>query len=216
MKKILIILIAIFLSKDYSAHSQTIKTDRNIDDFKNIAQEKIFIHQNSSFLLSGEYLFYKVYCLNTETNNLSNFSKIAYVELVRNDKSLIFKHKIILKNGMGQGDFFIPTSVVSGNYKLIAYTQWMRNGDILNFYQNDISIINPFQENQKEILVSDEYLNIEKTNTEINLTDNSKSNISKNKIIDLKTNSITFSNREKVILYINSLKNNLSNGNYSL
>ena len=216
MKKILLALILIFLSKDYSAFSQTIKTDININDFKNIIQEKIFVHQNSSFLLSGEYLFYKVYCLNTDNDNLSNFSKIAYVELIRNDKLLVFKHKIILKNGMGQGDFFIPTSVASGNYKLIAYTQWMRNGDISNFYQNDISIINPFQENQKEILVSDEYLNIEKTNSEINLTNNSKSNISKNKIIDLKTNSKTFSNRERVTLNINSLKNNLSNGNYSI
>ena len=44
------------------------------------------------------------------------------------------------------------TALESGNYKIIAYTQWMRNSDIQNFYQNDISIINPFQENQKSIL----------------------------------------------------------------
>ena len=100
MKKILFILI-IFLNFSYLIFSQ-----ENIQ-IANISQERIFVHQNTSFLITGEYLYYKVYCLNNETNGLSNFSKIAYIELINSDRNTIFKHKIILKNGVGNGDYFI-------------------------------------------------------------------------------------------------------------
>ena len=52
---------------------------------------------------------------------------------------------------MGQGDFFLPADVVSGNYKIIAYTQWMKNGIDQHYFQSNIVIINPMQ---KLILVT--------------------------------------------------------------
>ncbi len=216
MKKIIFILIVILFFIDYSANSQTSVAGNNEPGIGNISQEKIFVHHNTSFLLTGEYLYYKVYCLNTETNNLSNFSKIAYVELINSKKETVFKHKIILKKGMGYGDYFIPTSLSSGNYKLVSYTQWMRNGEISNFYQNSISIINPFQENQKSILndgiiskndFDTESFDYNKSNQEHHLTNNH---------IDLQLNSINYSNREKVSLKMHALKSDLSFGNYSI
>ena len=123
----------------------------NLNNLK-IPKEKIYLHQNSTFLMSGEYLFYKVYCLNGQTNNLTDFSKMAYVELIGSDGKIVFSHKIRLDKGKGQGDFFIPTSIASGNYKLVAFTQWMRNGSVEDFYQNDLVILNPFQTNQNGLL----------------------------------------------------------------
>lgn len=99
MKKIIYILIIVFLGYFNTAISQEMM-------LKNFPQEKIFIHQNTSFILSGEFLYYKVYCINTNTNNLSEISKIGYVELVSSEKKIIFKHKIKLENGIGYGDFF--------------------------------------------------------------------------------------------------------------
>ncbi|NOQ92330.1 MAG: hypothetical protein GQ552_06390 [Flavobacteriaceae bacterium] len=213
MKKILLAFILIFLSKDYSAHSQIKELEEKKSSFSVISQEKIFVHQNTSFLLTGEYLYYKVYCLNNETNNLSDFSKIAYVEMVGSDKDLVFRHKIILENGIGQGDYFIPTSVASGNYKLIAYTQWMRNGEISNFYQNDISIINPFQEDQMAILTNND---ISKVNPKTENKGNSIIYSNKNELIELNISSKELKNREKVTININSFKNKLAYGNYSI
>ena len=60
---------------------------------------------------SGENLYYKIYCLNANTNNLSTISKIGYVTLIKNDNTVVFKHKIKLDNGIGQGDFFINKSI---------------------------------------------------------------------------------------------------------
>lgn len=219
MKKIIFFTIILIIIENNSLHSQISLKEDNLIVFNNIPQENIFVHQNTSFLLSGEHLYYKVYCNNTNTNNLSDFSKIAYVELVGTDKIPVFKHKVRLKNGQGQGDFFISTKIQSGNYKLIAYTQWMKNSAQNIFFQSDVSIFNLFQENQPSILNKQKPTN--------NQTISSKKDNFKNKInipnsptsndyINLKINKNSFKNREKVVLTIKGLKKNLSKGNYSI
>lgn len=122
------------------------------DQFKELPREKVFVSTNTSLLFTGEYLFYKMYCLNDKTKQPSKISTIGYVELISEDKEVVFRHKIRLEKSQGQGDFFVPTTVPSGNYKLIGYTQWMRNGSIDLFFQEDISVINPYQVNQDAIL----------------------------------------------------------------
>ena len=209
MKKILFILV-IFLNFSYLAFSQ-----KNIQ-IANISQERIFVHQNTSFLITGEHLYYKVYCLNNETNNLSNFSKIAYIELINSDRNTVFKHKIILKNGIGNGDYFISTALESGNYKIIAYTQWMRNSDLQNFYQNDISIINPFQENQKSILNNPSISQNDKEDFSVDTNKPLKEESTDNKYISLLINPKSFANREKATLNIHALMDDISYGNYSI
>ncbi len=204
MKKTLFILI-IFLNFSYLTFSQ-----------ENISQERIFVHHNTSFLVTGEYLYYKVYCLNNETNNLSKFSKIAYVELINSEKKQVFKHKIQLQYGMGQGDFFVPASLPSGNYKLIAYTQWMRNMDLANFYQNDISIINPFQENPKSLLKADISVSNDSVFSSKKSTKPIEIQQTTSNIIKLQLNSPYYSNRKKVTLKIKALKDPFSFGNYSI
>lgn len=205
MKKTLLILIAICTS--LTTLSQTSTYKRNI----NIPQEKVYVHHNTTLFLTGEYIYYKVYCLNNKTQNLSNFSKIAYVELVSSNKNIVFKHKIILNKGTGQGDYFIPTSIPSGNYKIIGYTQWMKNGKLSDFYQNDISIINPFQNDQKAILSSNKD-NKNELRNQSNLPSN---NFINSKLIDLQVNSQYFKTRDKVTLSINNLTKDFY-GNYSL
>ena len=109
-----------------------------------IPQEKTYIHTNTNLLLAGEYLYYKIYCLNENTGAYSEISKLAYVELVGSNKNIVFKHKLRLENGNAQGDFFIPSSILTGNYKLIAYTNWTKNKSYNSFYEHDIYILNPF------------------------------------------------------------------------
>ena len=115
-------------------------------------QEEVFVHYNSSLLFVGEYLYYRLYCLNSETENLSQLSKIAYVELVGEEGKPVFRHKLALDAGVGQGDFFIPPSVPSGNYKLLGYTRWMLNGEEQQFFSGELVIINPYNNAQDALL----------------------------------------------------------------
>ena len=137
-----ILIFVLFLGTSLNVFSQKEITTEQFDAFLKIPQEKIVLHFNSNFLLTGETLNYKVFCLETSTNNFSSLSKIAYIELIDSNLKTVVKQKIALKNGEAQGDIFINTDVKSGNYKLIAYTEWMKNAN--QFYKEDVNIINPF------------------------------------------------------------------------
>jgi len=202
MKKRNIIYSLVLLSIQLGFSQYTLKNVEDVNWYSNIAQEKIFVHQNATLLFSGEQLSYKVYCLNAKTNTYTNNSKIAYVELIGKD-GLVFKHKLRLENGTGQSNFYIPSSVKTGHYKLIAYTQWMKNGEEGNYFQSDLGIINPY--------------------TKISFDENGDSGLANEtkltnryQQIDLKTDSDTYNKREEVNLTIKSLNAANAYGNYSL
>ncbi|WP_282080718.1 hypothetical protein [Aquimarina algiphila] len=201
-------LVVIFLLFYSLVNSQSNTEDKlQSIDYKDIPQEKVYIHYNSSLLFTGEYLYYSLYCINAKLNLLSDLSKIAYVELVGEDKKSIFQHKINLNKGVGQGDFFLPVTIPSGNYKLVGYTQWMNNGVKNNFFQGDISVINPYQGNQKNILETSDKKEI---NSDSDLIQNDNTNV---KLI---LNKKKFTKRSKVQLTIKDIRSNLGYGNYSI
>jgi hypothetical protein len=121
----------------FSLHSQKI-------NITNAYTENLVVHINTDFLITGESLYYSIYCLNGENNKPSPLSKIAYVELIGEGEKSFLKTKISLVEGRGAGDFFLPSTLPSGNYILIAYTKWMRNFPVENFPQQQITIINPY------------------------------------------------------------------------
>jgi hypothetical protein len=110
-----------------------------------LISERVYITTNSTTFLTGEKLYYAITCLNTAKSSFSEFSKIAYVELINNEKQVVFKNKLFLKNSKGNGDYFIPSSLKTGKYKLIAYTNWMVNSSLTDISAIDIAIINPYQ-----------------------------------------------------------------------
>lgn len=152
MKRLRIVLLAMVLLFVGNAGSAQETSTGILEQFKDTPSEKVFVSLNTSLLFTGEYLFYKVYCLNDKTKQPSDISTIAYVELISENGELVFQHKIRLEKSQGQGDFFVPTTVPSGNFKLIAYTRWMKNGPMDRFFQEDISIINPYRTNQDAVL----------------------------------------------------------------
>ena len=111
-------------------------------------KEHIFLHVNSPFLLTGESALFKAYCVSDTDQTLSGLSSIAYVDLVGPGGIPVLRSRINLKNGLGAGDFFLPSSLVSGNYTLVAYTHWMRNDTPTSFFRKQITIINPFRKPQ--------------------------------------------------------------------
>ena len=209
------------LGENYISYGQIKVRNENSSINSKIPQEKLFVHLNTTLLLTGDHFYYKVYCLNSEANKLSHFSKIVYVELIDSDKNQIFKQKVRLESGLGQGDFFIPTSVQSGNYKLIAYTQWMRNKEENKFFQNDVSIINPFSDNQNNILKKSNQIDtiqitkFKEQNQQLGKL-NEIIELDTNELVGLELNTNKFQNREKVVLNIKGKKGLESFGNYSI
>ena len=152
MKYLFFTLTCFFLPLHFFA--QAVDSSAGAALLEKVPQEKIFVHYNSSLLFPGEYLYYKLYNLEKDTEEFSGVSKVAYVELISEDGNSIFKHKLLLKNGQAQGDFFIPTTVPSGNYKLLSYSNWMRNHD--TYFAGDVAIVNPYRGDSSAILSTSE------------------------------------------------------------
>lgn len=203
MKKTLYILLLIFTVN--LVHGQS-----GSEEFL-MPEERIYLHQNTTLLMSGEYLYYKLYCLNSETGALSDMSKVAYVELVGKDGQAVFSHKVRLEKGSGAGDFFVPTSVPSGNYKLVAFTRWMRNGEVEDFYQNDVVVINPFQNNQSGLMRSAS----DSTRASIAATDSRVNSSNNPGGIEIQLSPPTAGSREQINLRVNQVPSDWY-GDYSL
>ncbi|MFI1771949.1 hypothetical protein [Thalassobellus citreus] len=178
-----------------------------------IPQEKVELHTNANILLAGETLFYKLYCLNS-LERPSTVSKIAYVELIGVEKNQLFKHKLKLVGGLANGDFFIPSNIETGNYKIVAYTKWMNNNESNPFYQTDVYIINPFipkeffLENKK--IFDENQIDIEIKKGDLIIGKKSNGDIK------LETNNKSYKTREKVELTFNNVLEEKGYGNYSL
>lgn len=176
-----------------------------------IPNEEAYLNVNSSLFFVGEYLYYKLYVKNTVTNKLTNLSKIAYVELIQEDGSTIFKHQLVLENGLSQGDFFIPTDVVSGNYKIVGYTQNMIANSSSNFFQQDISIINPYRGDQTAISGD-----AKAEDSKVSSISNSPKGKKQNFDIDIQLEKGKYGKRSAVNLSFSTANKNYINGRYSI
>tara|TARA_R110001592_G_scaffold55024_2_gene168462 strand:- start:4465 stop:6243 length:1779 start_codon:yes stop_codon:yes gene_type:complete len=207
-----IIALFLFLMQFGGIRAQYVIEDSGgLETLKKLPLEKIYLHSNSSLFFPGEYLYYSMNCINAMTNRLSTISRVGYVELIDENHKSLFKQKVLLAGGKGQGDFFIPVTFPSGNYKLIAYTHWMRNAGVSQFYQDDIVIINPYQIDQENLLNKKEETIIldavQEDTTEFQLTDKS---------IELQTSKTIFGKRDRVSLIPRNYKGSLGYGNYSI
>jgi len=123
--------------------------------------EKIHVNLNSQFLLVGESLLFNITCINLLTNTTSDLSTIAYLEVINEDAIPVLQTRIELTNGLGYGDLFLPSTLTTGNYKLIAYTNWMRNYPTDFFFTTTITVINPFKKPAYQFILKPKEVDIE-------------------------------------------------------
>jgi hypothetical protein len=109
---------------------------------QNTLQEKIFVHTDKSTYISGEIIWFKIYCVDATTHKPLDVSKVVYIDVLDNGQNAVMQAKIALKNGVGNGSFVIPVSNNSGSYRLRAYTNWMKNFSPDYFFAKDITIVN--------------------------------------------------------------------------
>ncbi|MBW7952514.1 MAG: hypothetical protein H3C56_08170, partial [Chitinophagaceae bacterium] len=143
---ITIALVLFFGVKNFAQTENTNSVNTLFENYvTNNFQEKIFVHTDKNFYLSGETIWFKVYNTDAFVNSLSPISKIAYVELIdANNKSLL-QVKINIEEGMGNGQLQLPLSLPSGNYLFRTYTNWMKNFSEELAFKKIISVVNVFE-----------------------------------------------------------------------
>lgn len=105
-------------------------------------QEKIHVHLDKPYYAVGDNIWFKAYVVNSEKNELSNLSKILYVELIDDRDAVKQSARITLTDGLGWGDFQLSDTLHEGNYRIRAYTTWMRNFGDEFFFDKTITVGN--------------------------------------------------------------------------
>ncbi len=104
--------------------------------------ERIYVQTDKQLYLAGEPVWMKILTTDSEQIPIS-FSKVAYIELV--DSIARIQIKVELKNGTGEGRMQLPLDLPTRYYRLIAYTQFMRNEGPEVFFEKNIGVVNTFQ-----------------------------------------------------------------------
>ncbi|MBN8859101.1 MAG: hypothetical protein J0H29_11975 [Sphingobacteriales bacterium] len=104
--------------------------------------EKIYLHTDRNFYVAGEIMWFKAYIADGASGYLSEISKVAYIEIINRENKPVLQAKIATGRGTGNGSFYIPVNMPSGNYRLRAYTNWMKNFDAGFYFEKNITIVN--------------------------------------------------------------------------
>ena len=208
MKKIYILLTLLFIELVSVQAQYVIKSQEELNDLKKLPLEKVYLSTSEKLVFAGEYLYYGFYCFNAQNSRFSTISKVGYVALVNAEKSYVFEQKLRLDKGLGQGEFFVPTSLPSGNYKLLGYTQWMKNGGLEQAFQLDVVIINPYTADQSSLLDSTPVSTVVPTEAISSEVDSAT--------VGLVFSGKSLGKREKVSFSLKNYKGYLGNGVYTI
>jgi hypothetical protein len=105
-------------------------------------QEKMYVHTDKSTYVAGEIIWFKLYNVDAAQHRPLPLSKVAYVDVLDASGKAVAQAKISLKEGKGEGSVLIPLSIISGNYTLRGYTNWMKNFGAGHFFEKRVPIIN--------------------------------------------------------------------------
>jgi hypothetical protein len=105
-------------------------------------QEKLFVHTDKEFYLAGEICWFKLYNVDASFHHPLDISKVAYLEWLDKNNKPVLQAKVGLRRGHGDGSLYLPMTLRSGNYKLRAYTNWMKNYGADWFFEKTITVVN--------------------------------------------------------------------------
>lgn len=142
MKKIVYTLALIFCAQ-YTQAQNVENFLQSVEEYSaQRPQEKLYLHLDKYAYTAGETIWFKAYATIDVENLFSNWSNIAYVELIDPAQKVITAAKIALVHGIGIGNLSLIDTLTEGSYRLRAYTQWMRNDDPQYFYDRTLQISN--------------------------------------------------------------------------
>jgi hypothetical protein len=117
-------------------------------------QEKVYLHMDKPYYALGDTIWFKAYVVTGSRHQLSALSGALYVELITEKDSIVKSLKLPVSAGMSMGDFTLEDELREGNYRIRAYTQWMRNAGEDYFFDRTFTVGTPVS---NEVLVRSSY-----------------------------------------------------------
>ena len=149
------VLILLAIQQNCIQAQETDQLSKKVENYSaSHLEEKLFLHTDKSVYLSDEICWFKIYNVDGFFHLPLALSTVAYVEVLDNHSKAIVQEKVTLQNGLGGGSLKLPTSIVSGNYTIRAYTNWMKNYSTDFFFQKSITIINTKKDQANALAVA--------------------------------------------------------------
>ncbi len=146
----IVVILVLFLpgkSKSQSIVADTLKKRFEKFQQRNL-QEKIYGHLDRTAYVTGETMWFKIFCTDATHHRLLDLSKVAYIEILHRSGKSVVNAKVELTKGEGHGSVFIPATLDSDSYIFRAYTNWMKNSSSAFFFEQPITIVNPFRKKE--------------------------------------------------------------------
>jgi len=105
-------------------------------------QEKVYLQLDKPYYAIGDNIWFKAYITTGSEHKLSAISNVLNVELIDDKDSVKQSIKLPVINGLTWGDFALPDSLKEGNYRIRAYTNWMRNAGEDYFFDKSFTVVN--------------------------------------------------------------------------
>ena len=129
------------------------------------AAERTYVTTDRSIYVAGDRIWCSAFCV-TGQGRLSDVSRVAYLELHSAD-GVAATAKLALDGGRGAGYLDLPTSLPTGNYRLVAYTAQNKDEvdyDYTGLASKTVSIFNVFSTDRVtdgvEVVSPDAYANV--------------------------------------------------------
>ncbi|WP_462267155.1 carboxypeptidase regulatory-like domain-containing protein [Mucilaginibacter sp.] len=102
--------------------------------------EKVYVHTDKPYYASGDTIWFKAY-VTVDLHQPTILSKVVYIDLISSTDTIMRAMKLPVINGFAQGNVTLdPLTYKQGNYRIRAYTTWMRNFDPGNFFVKNIPV----------------------------------------------------------------------------
>jgi len=192
----------------------------------NYPVEKVYLQLDKPYYSAGDDIWFKAYVALGDKHQLSGLSGVLNVELIDERDSIKQHIKLPVISGLSWGNLSLPDTLPEGNYRIRAYTNYMRNAGESYFFDQHISVVNAIS---NTIFTTTSYTYAvqngqQKVTALINYTNESgapiiskqvKYIVELNSKIVLKGKGITDDKGNLVINFINALNAPVNSGNIS-
>jgi hypothetical protein len=102
--------------------------------------EIVYLHLNRNSVVVGERLYFKAYILNKPHSFIIK-SNILYIEIIDFNNRIKANIRSNITNGACASSILVPDSLATGLYKIVAYTNLMRNFPLSSYVGKSLIVI---------------------------------------------------------------------------